>query len=676
MGTKKDSSHFEFLQEHALFLLKETGSFTWHSFHVTRAFLPLAGLLADADPVTVPRLSAVLDGIFEALYRHPLTRHGKAITDYLRQRNLIPNEKSTETLIRYLVEQALVRSPVKVPAVVVNEFWNFFDDLFSAPELKGLVELNLDIVRIVLRSYEPLIVEIFNLIKDATRINKALVKDLTRRVKVIRGDLVIIRRQVRALRHIKAFFQTDPADFKTQAVIVVEMVREFGPFFIKLAQVAAANADFLPEEIASELLVFQEDVSPMSPMEVNAAFAESFGKKPYECYFDFNINAPLKSGSIGSAYVAKKPVIIRGQEVLVPVIVKVARSGLDREFLLGRTVLGVAIISSHYWAPHSKLAPFLEAMQQQADEFVKGFQREIDFEQEAKNQKRFSDRSRGSGIWNVPEIYSYSRRIIEMEYIEDATPITRFADTVPEKERHGFARQLASRFLYTVFLHALVYQEFHGDLHPGNVLVDSRGELFLIDWGNCVDLKGKWKPLWDYVYGAICADAERLTAALIVMSTDPERSRKREEEIRSTLSRTLKKKNVPPLTRTFFLQLKREGADGLHRRLQVVFQLMSNTQHLGLVVRSEYLHLSRSLAAITGTYFQLYRGLPRYYLIFDFISTMARFPMTLMLERFSDDRSAKYLNLIRKLPALPVVKKTSPRFLSHAPRPKYLEYMN
>ena len=676
MGIKKDRSHIEFLQEHALFLLKETGSFSWHSLHVTGAFIPLGALLAGKEPITVPQLSLILDDVFGALYKHPLTKHGRAISDYLRQHNLIPNEKSTEKLIRYVVEQVLLRSPIKIPEVVVNEFWMFFDELFSAPELKGLVELNLDIFRIVLRSYEPLIVDIVNVLKNARRVNKAIVRDLSKRVRVVRGDLAIIRRQVRALRYIKPFFQTDPEDFKAQAEIIAAMVREFGPFFIKLAQVAAANSDFLPEEIARELMVFQEDVPPMNAMEVNDAFQESLGKKPYEVYFDFNINAPLKSGSIGSAYVAKKPVIVNGHEMLVPVIIKVGRSGLDREFLLGRTVLGVAIISSQYWAPHSKLTPFLEAMQQQAEEFVKGFQQELDFEQEAKNQKRFSDRSKGSGLWHVPEIYNYSKRIIEMEYIENATPITRFVKGLPVKDQPAFSRQLASRFLYTVLLHSFVYQEFHGDLHPGNVLVDESGELFFIDWSNCVNLKGKWKPLWDYVAGAICADAELLTAALIVMSADPERNRKRETEIRATLAQTLKRKNVTPLTRAFFFQIRREGVDGLHRRLQVVFQLMSNTQHLGLVVKGEYLHLSRSIAAITGTYLQLYRGLPRFYMAYDFISTLARLPMTLVLERYSGDHSAKYMKFIRKLPVLPVMRKTAPALPARVPRPKYLPYAN
>ena len=304
MGTQKTTPHIQSLQNYAILLLKETGSFTYHSFNVTRAFLPLTRLLASDEDITVEQLSGILDKIFASLYLHPVTRHSRSVTKFLRDKNVIPNEHTTEKLIRYVVEQVILRSPVQVPEVIVNEFWIFFGELFSEPDLKGLVELNLDIFRIILRCYEPLIVDIINILKETKRLNQSIAQDLVKRVAVIRSDLVIIRRQIRALRYIKPFFATDPKDFKTQAKIVSDMVREFGPFFIKLAQVAAANADFLPEEIAKELVVFQEDVPPMSPAEVFSAFEECFGKKPYECYFDFDVNAPLKSGSIGSVYLA------------------------------------------------------------------------------------------------------------------------------------------------------------------------------------------------------------------------------------------------------------------------------------------------------------------------------------------------------------------------------------
>ena len=66
------------------------------------------------------------------------------LTGYLRARRLIPNEQSTEDLIRFMVDQAVARSPVQVPEQIVDEFWQFFEELFSSPELKGLGELSLD----------------------------------------------------------------------------------------------------------------------------------------------------------------------------------------------------------------------------------------------------------------------------------------------------------------------------------------------------------------------------------------------------------------------------------------------------------------------------------------------------------------------------------------------------
>jgi len=403
----------------------------------------------------------------------------------------------------------------------------------------------------------------------------------------------------------------------------------------------------------------------MSPDEVVAAFEESFGKKPYERYFDFDITSPIKSGSIGSVYLAKKPEIKNGREVLKKVVVKIGRQGLDREFMLGKMVLGVAILSSHYWAPHSKLAPFLEAMQQQADEFVTGFQKELDFILEAENQKRFAKRSKDGIFWKVPEVYTATPRIIEMEYIESAVSITNFLTKVPEKKRPECARNLAARLLYSLLSQIFVYQEFHGDLHPGNVLINISGEMVFIDWGNCVNLKGKWKPLWDYIAGAVSADVELLTTALINISVNPEYNQKRREEIRGALALTLKKKQVTPLTRKFFFQLHMEGVSGWHRRLQVVLHLMSNTQQLGLVVKSEYLHLSRSIAAAVGTYVQMYKGLSRLYMIADAVKTVTGFPLAIVMNRVAGRRSAVYIQRLYrlKLPVNSRLKEPVPKYL-------------
>lgn len=611
-------------------VVRELASLSVSTVRLTRGFVPLVALLTDEQDSSREDLEQAVDRIFDALYRHPLLAQTSRLTQALRKRRLIPDEQSTEELIRFVVEQAVARSPMPVPEALINEFWNFFNELFEAPELKGLGEMSLDMIRLVVRTYEPLLLEVVNLLKAGRRFNQWQLNEILKRAAQIRTDAGIVRRQIRALRYIKPFFQADPKDYKAQARIIAQMVNEFGPFFVKMAQVAAANADFLPEEIARELSVFHEDVAPMSAEEVRTAFVECYGKPPEKFYLGFEADKPLKSGSIGSVYVAKKPFLENGREVLRPVIIKVGRHNIDREFAIGKMVLGLAIMSTQYWAPHSRLAPFLRAMQEQVDEFVAGFVEELDFEAEASNHERFYQRSLRGGLFRVPELYGSSRRILEMEFLDDAMSLTRALARMPRRERRRFQARVVEQLSGTLLYHAFVYREIHGDLHPGNVMIGRDGSLNLIDWGNVVDLNGKWRPVWDYLAGAILADTELLTDALIAVSTHPDENRARRAEIRALLDETLRKKGVTPLTRRSFVrELRDGGVEGLHRRGQTVLQLMANTQQAGLVLKRDFLHLSRALMAMVGSYGSLYEGDSRRMLLTDLAKVALRLPFTL-----------------------------------------------
>ena len=693
------------IKERTETVIKEASIFTLRTIKVPIAFLPLSQLLISSDDTTREQLSDALDALFDSLYDHPLTKYTHKLTIYLRKHNLIPNEQTTENLIMYVVNQVIARSPFPIPDLVIKEFWIFFKELFSEPEIKGLMELNLDIIRVVLKTYEPLIVDIINLLKETHRINQIKMKELIQKINVIQSDLIIIKRQVKALRYIKPFFQADPRDFSTQAQIVAKMVREFGPFFIKMAQAAAANSDFLPEEIAKELAVFQEDVEPMTANEVLDAFDECYHKTPYDFYLGFDAHKPLKSGSIGSVYLARKPVIKDGKETLVPVIVKVGRHNLDREFLMGKTVLGVAIISSQYWAPHSKLAPFLEAMRMQIDEFVEGFQRELDFEEEAKIQERFAKRSSDSTAWHVPKVYLASSRILEMEYLEGSINIQSASRKFKAENAQKYRRKLADNFLYTVLLHMWMYNEFHGDLHPGNVMVNKQGLISLIDWGNAVNMDGKWKPVWDYLSGTLLANPEIIADALINISTAPIKNNLRREHIVKTLKETIKNKKITPINSEFINTLRKDsmkkiykqfittskttqniifkipekglrkqialtasllkelytdttsgGMHELHARFQLAMHLMSNTQHMNIVIRSEYLHLSRSLFAMVGTYASMYDGMPTPVMITDFLRVLGAFPLMLMSDRFKVKKKTAKKDILQSMPFPMVLK--------------------
>jgi len=620
-------------------LAKQTAQLPGSTARVASAFIPLTRMLGGEAHIKGEDFSRELDLIFEALYEHPLTEGTRRITTYLRSRNVLPNEGSTESLIRYVLNESVARSPIPVPQQIIDEFWTFFHELMSDPELRGLADLGLDITRLILKTYEPLLVEVINELKDIYYSNQNRMDALLRRVQVVRSDLKIIRRQIKALRYIRPFFQADPKDYRAQAQIVAQMVREFGPFFIKMAQVAAATADFLPEEIARELAVFQEDVPPMSAQEARDAIMDSFGRPPEEIYFGFDAERPIKSGSIGSVYLAKKPVMINDVEHLVPVIVKIGRHNLDREFLMGKTSIGLMLVSSQYWAPHGKLTPFLKAMTEQIDGFVEGFRGELQFEREAQVQASFSRRAQNSLIWRVPEVYSATERVIEMEYVDGAVNISRAVHHFKPRDPIAYRRDLAKKFLFTILSQIFVYQEVHGDLHPGNVMVDKDRRLHLIDWGNTIQLAGKMVPVLNYLKGALVANPDMLTDSLIAICTDPDAAKARRAEIREALVRTLDKKCIRPLSYDFVWMLYQEGPEGWLKRANTLMHLMSNTQQLGLVVRGEYLHLSRSLVAMIATLGNLYDGVPRYRALADILVTVNSFPARLLQDYLRSKKS-------------------------------------
>lgn len=635
----------------SLRLLREAGGLALRSAaqlpqsatRIVSAFLPLTRLVAQPAHIDAADLGRELDRIFAALYEHPLTEQTRRLTRELRARNLLPNEGSTENLIRYVVNQAVARSPVPVPQKIVDEFWDFFHELMAEPELRGLADLGLDVVRLLLRTYEPLLADVVNELKDIFYTNQQRTDALLKRVRVVRHDLQIIRRQIKALRYIRPFLQTDPKDFRGQAQIVAKMVREFGPFFVKLAQVAATTADFLPEEMARELRVFQEDVPPMSADEARQALIDSFGQPPEEIYFGFDARRPLKSGSIGSVYLAKKPRLEGGVERLVPVVIKIGRHNLDREFLMGKASIGLMLLSSQYWAPHGKLTPFLDAMTAQIDGFIEGFRSELQFEREAAIQARFAQRTRHGAVWRVPGVYAATERVIEMEYVDGAVNIARAAAQFAPPDRaaqQAYRRGLARRFLCAVLTQVFVHQEVHGDLHPGNVMVDAHGTLHLIDWGNTVQLAGKLAPLARYLRGALVADADMVTDALIAVCTEPQAARARRSEIRDALAQTLQKRRVRPLGRWFVWTLALEGPDGWMQRASLLGQLMSNTQHLGLVVRGEYLHLSRSVSAMLGTLGSLYKDVPPRWIAADLWWVLNSFPARTLGDGLRGKRAA------------------------------------
>jgi predicted unusual protein kinase regulating ubiquinone biosynthesis (AarF/ABC1/UbiB family) len=640
------------LRQRTVRLARATGDYTLGVAKILKSLLPLTDLLNRRERISEEQLHEAINQLFASLVGHPLTGQLRGLTARMRAGNLLPNEQSTEELIRFLVDQATARSVITIPTEITDEFWNFFNELLADPELKGIGEVSLDVLRIVLTAYEPLLVQLINQLKDLRQLNDDKLREIVRGAEVLRGDLVIFRRQIRALRGIRLFFATDPEDLVAQAEVVAQMVREFGPLFIKMAQVAAANSGFLPEEMSDALEVFQQDVDPMTPAEVEAAFLECFGETPGDRYFGFDASKPLKSGSIASVFLARKPLDTGSDKPqLHPVVVKVGRHNLAREFVMGKTVIKLAILSSHYWAPHSKLAPFFNSWLDQIDEFVEGFERELDFDAEARNQAHFARRAKYFDSWNVPQVYCSSRRIIEMEFVAGGASLNSAFAGMSRRRSRKMRRRAGRKFLHAVFSHLLIYREFHGDLHPGNVLLTPAGELHFVDWGNTVDVNPIWKPAVQYMQAVLSGNTDAVTESLTAMCTEPNLSAQRRTELAAIVAKTFDDADVTPLGIDFALTLYREGLEGLMRRADLAINLGSAISRQGITIKGEYLHLARSVSAMLGSLGGLYKGLPTADLVRDCIRMVVLLPTHLGVEYVNGQRNRMLRNIARSMPA-------------------------
>uniref|UniRef100_A0A7S1BSA8 ABC1 atypical kinase-like domain-containing protein n=1 Tax=Corethron hystrix TaxID=216773 RepID=A0A7S1BSA8_9STRA len=141
-------------------------------------------------------------------------------------------------------------------------------------------------------------------------------------------------------------------------------------------------------------------------------------------------------------------------------------------------LLAGAVDSIYSWATNQ--SPYHVRL---VDEFAAASYLELDYENEAANQRRFrADLSSRSLPVRVPAVHAplSTRRVLVSEWIEgipltDADPST-LARLVPLGVELFLAQLLDSG-------------SFHSDPHPGNLLVDGEGRLCLLDFGLCAEIE-------------------------------------------------------------------------------------------------------------------------------------------------------------------------------------------
>ncbi|KAL7465274.1 hypothetical protein ACHAXS_005611 [Conticribra weissflogii] len=260
------------------------------------------------------------------------------------------------------------------------------------------------------------------------------------------------------------------------ATFIRDGLLRLGPTFVKLGQVVSTRTDVLPKEYTDVLKTLQDEVPGFSGKRAKEIVSKELGKNCDDVFKDFS-EEPLSAASLGQVHTA----IYKGKKVAI----KVQRAGLKELFDVDLKNL-------------KKLAELLDKFDPKTDgadrDWVSIYEEserllylEIDYLNEAANCERFA-RDFSDIEWvRVPEVYREvsTPRILTMEFVES------FKLTDIEKvEKLGLDRELLAKRTADAFLRQIVETGyFHCDPHPGNLCVDTKGNLVYYDFGMMDELK-------------------------------------------------------------------------------------------------------------------------------------------------------------------------------------------
>jgi ubiquinone biosynthesis protein len=247
-----------------------------------------------------------------------------------------------------------------------------------------------------------------------------------------------------------------------------EMLAELGPTFIKLGQILSARPDILPPDFIAELSHLQDRAAPMQVGLVFELIEKGLGKPAHQVFASIDPE-PMASASIAQVHRAR---LAAGDEVVVkvqrPGIEEQIRSDTDLLFYLARFLEGV-IEETGIYTPTGIVSEFRQAMLL-----------ELDFENEARNIEEFTKNHAERTYVVVPKLYKElsCRTVITLqelkgrklkEVLKDPTGI----------DQKKLARHVLDASFHQLFTDGL----FHGDPHPGNVIVMEGERLGLLDFG-------------------------------------------------------------------------------------------------------------------------------------------------------------------------------------------------
>jgi len=290
---------------------------------------------------------------------------------------------------------------------------------------------------------------------------------------------VLARHGVRALRQRR---QPDRAALAAREAR--DAFAELGPTYVKLAQLIASSPGLFPEVLSEELRTLLDRVPPISYDDVRDVIRAELGDEPSKIFARFDPD-PLASASIAQVHTAE---LLDGTDV----VVKIQRPGIrDRLAADLRILMRLARILERTSAKGRMANPIAVV-----EDFAATLSEELNFVVEARSMETFDANLRAFGKNDnvrVPMAHwpLTTTRVLTMERIhgykiDDLAQLNTTGWDLADALKKGVRAWMEA---------ALEHGFFHGDVHAGNLMLDTDGNITFLDFGIVGRLDPKTKEI-------------------------------------------------------------------------------------------------------------------------------------------------------------------------------------
>lgn len=254
---------------------------------------------------------------------------------------------------------------------------------------------------------------------------------------------------LRLLLHIWPFSARRLSGEKLAAMLEAE-----GPVFIKFGQFLSTRPDLLPTEIAAPLARLRDDCEPL-PLGVAEKLVHKELGVSVETVFDEFTAQPMAAASLAQVHGVR----LNGKEM----VVKLLRPGIEKRVEKDLKLLQTAaVLAQRRFGAHWRLPEIIA-------NYARTVRDECDLRLEAARTSKMRDNAQKHGLLCIPKVHwpLVTARLMVMERMY-ALPVT---DVEGLRAAGIDLKELAQRGVRIFFTQLFDDNFFHGDMHPGNIMV-------------------------------------------------------------------------------------------------------------------------------------------------------------------------------------------------------------